>query len=119
MTARTTMKLKSLLPGIGDMQFDFPTKPSKEVQKKIQRALQANVERIMVKHGADAREKNKKMARTGAKGPIKMALRKKDGKKAQVEKRAAIQHADDTANEEKRWQAMNPQEKFEALFDGV
>ena len=119
MTARITMKLQTLLPGVGALAFRFPTKPSDEDKKKIQRDLKANVERIMVKHGADAREKNKKMARGGAKGPLKMALRKKDGKKTQVEKRTAIQHADVNANEEKRWQAMTPQEKFEELFNGV
>ena len=70
MTARTTMKLKSLLPGVGDLQFRFPTKPTKAEQKKIQRDLKTNLERIMVKWGAEAREKNPKMARDGAKGPL-------------------------------------------------
>ena len=118
MTARTTMKLKSLLPGVGDLQFRFPTKPSKADRKQIQRDLKTNLERIMVKWGADAREKNPKMARGGARGPL-IGVRKKEGKKNQAEKRTAIQQADENANEEKISMAMTPQEKLQDLFKGV
>ncbi len=118
MTARTTMKLKSLLPGVGDLQFRFPTKPTKAEQKKIQRDLKTNLERIMVKWGADAREKNPKMARGGARGPL-IGVRKKEGVKKQVAKRTAIQQADENANEEKISMAMTPQEKLQDLFKGV
>ena len=117
MAVRTTMKLKSLLPGVGDLQFRFPTKPSKADQKKIQHDLKTNLERIMVKWGADAREKNPKMARGGARGPL-IGVRKKEGNKNQVEKRTAIQQADENANEEKIRMAMTPLEKYQELFKG-
>ena len=117
MTARTTMKLKSLLPGVGDLQFRFPTKPSKADQKKNQRDLKTNLERIMVKWGADAREKNPKMARDGAKGPL-ITERKRAGVKKQFAMRAGIQDADATANDVKRRMTMTNPEKLQAPFVG-
>jgi len=117
MTARITMKLQTLLPGVGALAFRFPTKPDDDEKKKIQRDLMANVERIMVKHGADARQKNKKMIRDGARGDL-IGVRKKEGKKIQAEKRAAIQQQDKIANEKKRWQAMTPFEQYQELFKG-
>ncbi len=70
MAVRTTMKLESHRSGVRDLQCLFLTKHTKVEQAKPQCDWKTNLERIMVKWGADAREKNPKMARDGAKGPL-------------------------------------------------
>ncbi len=70
MAVRTTMKLESQLPGVRDLQCPFLTKHIKVEQANTQCYWKTNLERIMVKWGAETREKNPKMARDGAKGPL-------------------------------------------------
>ena len=117
MAVRTTMKLKSLLPGVGDLQCPFLTKHTKAEQEKIQRDPKTNLERIMVKWGADAGEKNPKMARNGAKGPL-ITERKRAGVKKQFAMRAGIQDADAKANDVKRRMTMTNPEKLQEPFVG-
>ena len=117
MAVRTTMKLESQLAGVCDLQCSFLTKHIKVEQANTQCYWKTNLERIMVKWGAETREKNPKMARDGAKGPL-LTERKRAGVKKQFAMWAGLQDADATANDVKRRMTMTNPEKLHEPFVG-